>query len=94
MIGHIAQAYRDGRRDAASGRRRPRDPWRESANLRVFYVLGWKDERARMRLEGRLPQLEMSLPDGMGSESRNGTPQIAQERRSHVRMTPSTPEID
>ena len=94
MIGHIAQAYREGRRDALAGRRRSRVPWLTSINLWIFYRLGWEDERERMRLEGRLPQLEMSLVDGNGSERENRPPQINQDRRSHARMTPSTPEID
>lgn len=94
MIGHIAQAYRDGRRDAASGRRRPRDPWRESKNLRVFYTLGWTDERERMRMSGRLPQLELSLVDPERSPSQNGASQMPQDRRSEERMSLSTPEMD
>lgn len=94
MIGHIGAAYREGRRDALSGKRRPRDPRRDTGQCRRFYVLGWKDERARMKRAGRLPQLEMSFPDREGAAEQNGRPQMPQDQRSHERMNPNTPEMD
>ncbi len=94
MIGHIASAYREGRRDAASGKRRPRDPCRDTKNVRVFYNLGWTDERERMESEGRLPQLEMSFSDRERAGEQNGTPQMPQDRRSVERMNPNLPEMD
>ena len=64
MIGHIARACEDGRRDARAGRRRP---WREltRATLR-YYMDGWRREHAAMAREGRLAQLEMDLNQALG----------------------------
>lgn len=94
MIGHIAQAYRAGRNDALSGRRRARVPWQESRYLHRFYILGWNDERARMDESGRLPQLKLELVCSNGPEAENRAPQMPQERRSGERMSLNTPETD
>ncbi len=83
MIGHIAKAYRHGRLDARAGVKRP---WGEGGHLRRVYGLGHRDETARMKRARRLPQLELSLP----GEKR--PPTVPQDRRSHPRMAPGSPD--
>lgn len=60
MIGKIVGLYTDGVRDARGGRKRRRLQ-AESEHDRQFYLLGLRDERARMRLQQRLSQGDLFL---------------------------------
>ena len=60
MIGHLIGAYCDGRRDARHGPRRPRDP-KQTSDVRLAYLAGYRDEAARMRERGELQQVSIAL---------------------------------
>lgn len=68
MIGQVIRLYCQGVRDARAGEKRPARR-SESTHNRVIYLLGYNDERERMRREQRLDQLRLDLgePDANGS---------------------------
>lgn len=68
MIGHVIGAYCEGVRDARAGHKRKRRN-RESQDERMFYLLGNRDERARMREARRLAQYRLELfPEDPGAD--------------------------
>ena len=60
LIGRVIGAYCVGRRDAQEGRRLGPDKYGPEKTYNA-YVLGWNDERRRMRAENRLEQTAMDL---------------------------------
>lgn len=60
MIGRVVALYAEGVRDARGGRKRRRLPGERDYH-RLLYLLGWKDERERMRARRQLDQKDLFL---------------------------------
>lgn len=60
LIGRVVALYAEGVRDARGGRKRRRLPGERDYH-RLLYLLGWKDERERMRARRQLDQKDLFL---------------------------------